>query len=103
MIRNNPALGLDPRVKTGFPKRPCSIKMPERQSIRSATIVLSLRIRKSLPAGLIGQQQVRPAARRAGSIGIAGFRQAINNICNCVIFVDRAMIELVLGQAPSSR
>jgi hypothetical protein len=30
MIRKKPALGLDPRVETGFPKRSCSIKMLER-------------------------------------------------------------------------
>jgi hypothetical protein len=34
------ALGLDPRVETDFPKRSCSIKKLERQSIQSETIAL---------------------------------------------------------------
>jgi hypothetical protein len=40
MIRKKPALGLDPRVETVFPKRSCSIKMLERQSIQSEAIAL---------------------------------------------------------------
>jgi hypothetical protein len=40
MIRKKPALGLDPRVETGFPKRSCSIKMLERKSIQSEAISL---------------------------------------------------------------
>ena len=35
MIRKKPALGLGPRVDTGFPKRSCSTKMPSRQSFQS--------------------------------------------------------------------
>jgi hypothetical protein len=30
MIRKKPALGLDPRLDTGFPKSSCSIEDPER-------------------------------------------------------------------------
>jgi len=33
MIREKPALGLDPRVETGFPKRSCSNKKLERDAI----------------------------------------------------------------------
>jgi hypothetical protein len=40
MIRKKLALGLDPRVDTGFPKRSCSIKMLERQLIPSKTTSL---------------------------------------------------------------
>jgi hypothetical protein len=40
MIRKKPALGLDPRVETGFPKRSCSIKMLERQLIPYKAISL---------------------------------------------------------------
>jgi hypothetical protein len=35
-----PALGLDPRAETGFPKRSRSIKMLERKSIQSEAISL---------------------------------------------------------------
>jgi hypothetical protein len=38
MIREKPALGLGPRVETGFPKRSFSTAMLERQSIQSEAI-----------------------------------------------------------------
>jgi hypothetical protein len=34
------ALGLDPRVGTGFPKRSCAGKMPQRQSIQHEALAL---------------------------------------------------------------
>src|ERR1700733_865313 len=39
MIRKKPALGLDPRVETGFPKRSCSIKMLARRSSTTALAI----------------------------------------------------------------
>jgi hypothetical protein len=33
MIRKKPALGLDARADTGFPKRSCSIKNLERDNV----------------------------------------------------------------------
>jgi len=40
MIRKKPVTGLDPVMETGFPKRSCSTKMPERKSFQSETISL---------------------------------------------------------------
>src|ERR1700688_2627992 len=38
MIRKKPALGLDPRAEAGFPKRSCSTKILERQSLQNEAI-----------------------------------------------------------------
>ncbi len=44
MSRKKPALGLDPRVDTDFPKRSCSTKKLARQSIQSEAMALALEL-----------------------------------------------------------